>query len=105
MKPSVITIVYAAVKLNTDLKTDEFVFTPPQKVRVEDRTQTLVTRLDQEIQFRAAAKKAEAAKAEDPLFEAVDRSSQGCPACRAFPVARARQHHRAPGRAVKDRLR
>ncbi len=69
VKPSVITIVYAAVKLNTDLKTDEFVFTPPQKVRVEDRTQMLVTRLDQEIQFRAAAKKAEAAKAEDPLLK------------------------------------
>lgn len=70
VRPTEIEIVYSNVKLNPELKADEFVFTPPQNAKVEDRTQLLVGMLDQAIQFKAAAKKAEAAKnAEDPLLK------------------------------------
>lgn len=69
VQPTVIEIVYSDVKLNPELKTDEFAFTPPRNARVDDRTQSFVGMLDQAIQFRAAAKKAEAAKGEEPLLK------------------------------------
>jgi outer membrane lipoprotein-sorting protein len=69
VKPSAITILYSNVKLNPDLKADEFAFTPPQGTRVEDRTQTYVSMLDQAIQVRTAAKKNEDLRKEDPLLK------------------------------------
>lgn len=62
VKPTVIELTYFNVSLNPDLKLDEFVFEAPPKARVEDATQAIVTRLDQEIQMVIARKKAEAAK-------------------------------------------
>ena len=69
IQPTIVEIVYSDVKFNPELKTDEFAFTPPQNARVEDRTQTFVGMLDQAIQFRAASKKAEAAKGDEPLLK------------------------------------
>jgi outer membrane lipoprotein-sorting protein len=68
IKPTAIKLVYSNVKLNTDL-TDEFVFTAPAGARVDDSTQAVISMLDQAIQVQVAKKKAEAAKAEDPLLK------------------------------------
>lgn len=69
VKPTEIVLSYENVKLDTELSADEFVFSPPSNVRVVDQTQEVVGMLDQTIQVRAAQKKAEAAKAEDPLLK------------------------------------
>jgi outer membrane lipoprotein-sorting protein len=68
VKPTEIELSYSNVKLNPDLKLEEFVFQAPPGARVEDSTQALVTMLDQAIQLSAAKKRAEAGKAEDPLL-------------------------------------
>lgn len=69
VKATRIDLTYDNVKLDPDLADDEFVFTVPSNVRPEDQTQAVVSMLDQAIALRAAQKKAEAAKAEDPLLK------------------------------------
>lgn len=73
VKPTSIELVYSNVKLNPELRADDFVFQAPQGAKVEDGTQGIVGMLDQTIQLRAAQKKAEAAKGDDPLLkESID---------------------------------
>ena len=68
VKPTVVELTYSNVKLNPDLKLEEFVFQAPPNARVDDATQALVSMLDQAIQVNAAKKRAEAGKAEDPVL-------------------------------------
>jgi len=65
VKPTVIELVYSNVKFNPDLKLDEFVFQAPPNATVEDNTQQITAKLDQQIQISAARRKAEAAKGGD----------------------------------------
>jgi hypothetical protein len=57
---SKVELVYADVKLNPEVKSEEFAFEPPPDARVEDNTEALLNGLDQAIQAEAAKKKAEA---------------------------------------------
>ena len=68
VSPTRIELIYSSVKLNADLKLDEFAFQPPPGARVEDSTQQIVNGLEQLIQYQAAQKKAEAAKSEIPTL-------------------------------------
>ena len=68
MDPTRIELTYANVKFNPELQLEEFVFEAPRDARVEDNTQAVATMLDQAIASRAAQKKAEAAKGDDPLL-------------------------------------
>lgn len=67
--PTVIMLTYSDVKLNPELTVEDFIFSAPPGARVDDTTQALLGMLDSTIQVRAAQKKAEAAKAEDPLLK------------------------------------
>lgn len=67
VQPSRIVLTYSNVKLNPDLKLDEFVFQAPPGTPVEDNTEALVSGLEQALQVKIAQKRAEAAKA-DPLL-------------------------------------
>ncbi|MFO0951737.1 MAG: hypothetical protein U0835_11430 [Isosphaeraceae bacterium] len=69
VKPTSIELTYSDVKLNPELKIDEFVFQAPPGARVNDSTQELLTVLDQAIQVSAARKRAEAGKAEDAILK------------------------------------
>ena len=69
LEPTRIELAYTNVKLNPELQLEEFVFEAPRDARVEDNTQQVSTMLDQAIASRAAQKKAEAAKSEDPLLK------------------------------------
>jgi outer membrane lipoprotein-sorting protein len=68
VKPTAMELTYTNVKINPELKLDEFVFQAPPSARVDDSTQQLVGMLDQAIQVSEARKKAEAAKGEGPLL-------------------------------------
>jgi outer membrane lipoprotein-sorting protein len=68
VKPTRIDLTYDNVKLNPDLKIDEFVFQAPPGAQVENNTAAIVGMLDQAIQVAIAKKKAEAAKAEGPIL-------------------------------------
>ncbi|MDR3634506.1 MAG: hypothetical protein P4L84_11935 [Isosphaeraceae bacterium] len=71
VEASKVELVYADVKLNPELKSEEFAFEPPPDARVEDNTEALLNGLDQAIQAEAAKKKAEAEKkseADGPLL-------------------------------------
>jgi outer membrane lipoprotein-sorting protein len=68
VKPTRIELTYGNVKLNPDLKIEEFVFQAPPGARVEDNTLGVVGMLDQAIQVRIAQKRAEAAKADGPIL-------------------------------------
>ena len=94
-----IELTYANVKLNPDLSADEFVFTAPSNARVDDQTQAILGMLDQTIQIRAAQKKAEAAKAEDPLLNS--RSPSPAPTIPAPPPPRRSTRSSRPRRRGK----
>ena len=66
---TVIELTYTEVKLNPDLKIEDFVFQAPPGARVDDTTAQFVGMLDQAIQNNIARKKAEASKADDPLLK------------------------------------
>ncbi len=86
VKPTRIEINYTNVLLNTDLRAAEFDWQPPSDVKFEDGTPAILSTLDQAIQLRAAKKKAEAAKSEDPLLKSpieVPRASDPGPAAPA----------------------
>ncbi|MFO0908681.1 MAG: hypothetical protein U0794_10025 [Isosphaeraceae bacterium] len=68
VRPTRIELTYSNVKLNPDLKLEEFVFQAPPGAQVQDATTGLVGMLDQAIQLKAAQKKLEAAKAEGPTL-------------------------------------
>lgn len=68
-RPTKMELVYGNVKLNPELKLEEFVFQAPPGARVEDGTALIANGLEQMIQTRAAQKKAEAAKVEGPLLD------------------------------------
>ncbi len=57
-----ITLTYRNVIFNPVLKLEEFAFRPPAEARVQDDTDALVGRLDQQIQMELTRKKQEAAK-------------------------------------------
>ena len=62
VKPTRIELTYSNVKLNPELKADEFAFQAPPGAQPEDNTQALLGMLDQAIQVALAKKKAEASK-------------------------------------------
>jgi outer membrane lipoprotein-sorting protein len=59
---------YSNVKLNGPVAETLFVFQAPAGSPVEDRTREILDRLEQHLTLRAAQKKADAAKSEDPLL-------------------------------------
>lgn len=63
-----IELIYSDVKLNTPVPDQEFAFTLPKDVEVDDKTTEILNGLDQAATMQAAKKKAEAAKGEDPLL-------------------------------------
>jgi len=63
-----IELIYSDVKLNTPVPDAEFTFTPPKGVEVDDKTKEILDGLEQAATMRAAQKKAEAAKGEEPLL-------------------------------------
>ncbi|HKM53659.1 MAG TPA: hypothetical protein VJY33_09635, partial [Isosphaeraceae bacterium] len=69
IEPSQLTLVYSGVKLNPEIKVDEFVFRSPPNVSVEDTTELTIKGLDQLIQAQLMQKRAEAARQEGPVLE------------------------------------
>ncbi len=69
IEPIQLTLVYSGVKLNPEIKADEFVFSAPSNVPVEDNTELTIKRLDQLIQSQLMQKRAEAARQEGPVLE------------------------------------
>jgi hypothetical protein len=63
-----IELIYSDVKLNTPVPDQEFTFTPPKDVPVDDKTKEILDGLEQAATMRAAQKKAEAAKGEDSVL-------------------------------------
>ena len=68
VKPTVMVLTYSNLLLNPDLKQDDFAFQAPPGARVEDSTQQILSGLDQQILGRAAQRKNEAAKGENPAL-------------------------------------
>lgn len=82
-----IELVYSDVKLNAAVPDDEFAFTPPKDVPVDDRTKDILTLLESAATARAAQKKAEAAKGEDALLnQSIDVPKSGAPAPTPLPT-------------------
>lgn len=69
VEPTDITLLYTDVKLNPTLNIDEFVFQAPNASVVEDGTEMLVKRLDQELAVQAEQKKADGTKKEAPVID------------------------------------
>jgi outer membrane lipoprotein-sorting protein len=69
IEPSLLTLVYSGVKLNPEIKAEEFVFTAPPSASVEDNTEVTIKGLDQLIQTQLMQKRAEAARQEGPVLE------------------------------------
>ncbi len=70
VKPTNMVLVYSNVILNSDLSADEFHWKVPSGApQVVEGTKEILDALDSAIQLRAAKKKAEAAKSEDPLLK------------------------------------
>jgi hypothetical protein len=63
--PSEIKIIYKDVKLNTNLRLEEFAFQAPPTANVDDNTETITKQLDQAIQMEIQRKKNESAKKEE----------------------------------------
>ncbi len=59
--PSSIRLTYSNVKINVDLGAENFAFTPPPGVQVDDRTPGITTGLDNALNEQAALRKAQAA--------------------------------------------
>jgi outer membrane lipoprotein-sorting protein len=62
VEPTTIVLVYSDVKLNPTIEDKDFAFTAPADARVNDSTEIILNGLEQNLQMRAAQKKAEAAK-------------------------------------------
>jgi len=69
IEPSRIELIYSDVKLNVEIRVEEFAFTAPSTANPEDNTQAMINSLDQALQVEAARKKAESAKKDEPLLE------------------------------------
>jgi hypothetical protein len=67
--PSKIKLVYSNVKLNANIRVDEFAFQAPASANVEDNTEVILKGLDQALQLEAARKKNEATHKEGPVLE------------------------------------
>ena len=87
--PTHITLVYSEVKLNPELKAEEFAWQAPPSVRVEDQTEAILTGLEQHIQMKVAQKKSEAAAktepSDDTLNQAIEVPKPGAPAPDSLP--------------------
>ena len=69
IEPSRIELIYSDVKLNVQIRVEEFAFTAPSTANPEDNTQAIINSLDNALQMEAARKNAEAAKKDEPLLE------------------------------------
>jgi outer membrane lipoprotein-sorting protein len=69
VKPTRMELSYTNVKLNPDLKLEEFVFQAPPGAKVDDGTTMIVNGLDLMIQNQISRKRAEAAKTDGPLLD------------------------------------
>ena len=67
--PSEIKLIYKDVKLNTNLRLEEFAFQAPPTANVDDNTELLIKGLDQAIQMEIQRKKNEAAKKEEAVLD------------------------------------
>lgn len=79
---------YNNVKLNSAVPDDEFVFQAPPGVPAEDDTKRILDGLEQAATVRAAQKKEEASKAEEPILNQsidVPKSAPGAPNSPAAP--------------------
>jgi outer membrane lipoprotein-sorting protein len=74
-----IDMVYSNVKLNGSIADQEFFFSAPPDTQVEDDTKRILDALEQAATMRAAQKKDEAAKAEDPLLKDPLNAPKGAP--------------------------
>jgi outer membrane lipoprotein-sorting protein len=73
VEPTKIVLVYSDVKLNPAIEEKDFAFTAPADARVDDSTEMILNGLEQNLQMRAAQKKAEAAKGgESVLPESIE---------------------------------
>ncbi len=81
IEPSFTELVYKNIDFHPTFKDDAFVYNIPAGVRPDDGTETLLGELEQLIQMKIAQKKAEAAKAEPILDQAipVPRSAESSP--------------------------
>ena len=84
--PSVIVLNYSVVSLAPSFKTGDFDFSVPAGAHVEDSTEALVSDLEQEIQRKIAAKKAETAKSETLLEQPIEVRSAPAPEGSASPT-------------------
>jgi outer membrane lipoprotein-sorting protein len=71
IEPSVVDLTYTNVTLDPTLRGDEFDFTPPDNLRPDDITESLLNGLEQMIQAKIAQKKAESARAEPLLNQSI----------------------------------
>jgi hypothetical protein len=71
VEPSRIVLRYANVKINPELKPEQFAWQPPADAKgVVDGTEQVLAELDQAIQYATAMKKTEAAKNAEPTLPA-----------------------------------
>jgi hypothetical protein len=71
IEPSVVEMTYSKVTLDPTLGGDEFNYKPPEGVRPDDITESLLNGLEQMISARIAQKKAESARAEPLLNQSI----------------------------------
>jgi hypothetical protein len=71
IEPSVVELTYLNVTLDPTLRGDEFDFKPPDNLRPDDITESLLSGLEQMIQAKIAQKKAESARAEPLLNQSI----------------------------------
>jgi outer membrane lipoprotein-sorting protein len=71
VEPSSVVFAYSNVKINPDppIRADEFAFQAPPNTPVDDSTDAILKRLDQEIQVQALQKRAEATRQDGPVLE------------------------------------
>jgi hypothetical protein len=69
IEPSVVVLAYSVVSLDPKFQDSDFDFPAPEGVRVDDSTEAVLSEIDQMVQMRNAQKKAEAAKAEEPVLD------------------------------------
>jgi len=67
--PTRIVLFYSNVKLNANIRVDEFAFQAPANVNVDDNTDLIIKGLDQAIATEAARKKNEAAQKNGPVLD------------------------------------
>jgi hypothetical protein len=72
IEASIIEMAYSVVSLTPRFDGKEFVYVPPANVRIEDSTEAVISELEQVIQMKIAQKKAETAKSEPLLEQAIE---------------------------------